>query len=397
MSGPASAAPPAPPSLPSWAIAALGATVGSLVYATHLYLYHRLQDQPASFPEELAEAAVHFGAWAALVPLVVALGRHWALIDRRWPSRLVLHLGLGLVVALVQLLLHTLLDQVLIHGWTGIATVLDEGRRFFVRTYYANLVVYLALVLGDGALTWARHRREREAELERHLTRAQLDALRQQLQPHFLFNALNAVSTLIADDPSAARTMVARLADLLRHALDERNAAEVPLWRELELAGSYLAIEQIRFGDRLTVAVDVPPAAHQALVPGLLLQPLLENAVRHGLAHRPGPGRIEVSARVQDAALLLRIVDRGAALRDGDGDRAHTDPRSGPPGASGVPSAADGIGLGNVRARLRHLYGDAQRLDLVREPRGTSVEVRLPLRFAAVAATEAATLAVAAR
>ena len=390
MSGPASAAPPSRRSLPPWAIAALAATVGSLVYATHLYLYHRLQDQPVSFPEELAEAAVHFGAWAAVVPLVLRASRRWELIDRRWPSRLLLHLGLGLVVALAQLLLHTLLDQVLIHGWNGVATFLDEGRRFFARTYYANVVVYLALVLGDGALAWARRRREREAELERHLTQAQLDALRQQLQPHFLFNALNAVSTLIADDPSAAQRMIARLAELLRLALDERNAAEVPLWRELELAGSYLAIEQVRFGDRLTVAVDVPPAARQALVPGLLLQPLLENAVRHGLARRPGPGSIEVTARVEDAGLRLRVVDRGAASPDGASDRVH-DTRSGRADASGV-AGGDRIGLGNVRARLRHLYGDAQRLELVPAADGTVVEVCLPLRFAAAAATEAAPL-----
>ena len=135
MSGPA-AAPSSPRSLPipPWAITALAAAVGSLVYATHLYLYHRLQGQPASFPEELAEAAVHFGAWAALIPLVLRLARRWELLERRWPSTLLLHLGLGLVVALVQLLLHTLLDQVFIHGWEGASPFLEAGRRFFVRT-----------------------------------------------------------------------------------------------------------------------------------------------------------------------------------------------------------------------------------------------------------------------
>ena len=153
--------------------------------------------------------------------------------------------------------------------------------------------------------------------------------------------------------------------------------------------GSYLAIEQVRFGDRLTVSVDVPPAARQALVPGLLLQPLLENAVRHGLARRPGPGSLEVTARVEDARLRLRVVDRAAAPRDTSSDPVHHT-RSGPHDASGVAGGGR-IGLGNVRARLRHLYGDAQRLELVPASDGTVVEVDLPLRFAA--GTEAAPLA----
>jgi len=378
MTDTAVAAPPSRRRLPSWAIA-VSAAVGSLVYATHLYLYHRLQYQPVSFSEELAEAAVHFGGWAALVPLVLRIGRRWELLDRRWPSRLLLHFGLGLVVALVQLLLHSLLDQVLIHGWQGAGTFLENCRIFFVRTYYANVVVYLALVLGDGALEWVRRSREREADLERHLTQAQLDALRQQLQPHFLFNALNAVSTLIADDPSAAQRMVARLAELLRQALDERNAAEIPLWRELELAGSYLAIEQVRFGDRLTVAVDVPAAARLALVPGLLLQPLLENAVRHGIGRRPGPGSIEVTATVEENTLSMRVVDR--AMSPGDGASEHVDDTEFDPRNATIESGGR-IGLSNVRARLRHLYGDAQRVELVRARDGTVVEVRLPLRFA---------------
>jgi hypothetical protein len=399
MSGPASDVPSSPPAMRSrerservakdaWAIAALLAALGSLVYATHLYLYHRLQGQADSFPQEVAEAAVHFGAWAALVPFVLTTGRRWELLDRRWPSRLLLHFGLGLAIALAQLILHTLLDQVLIHGRTDGAMFFDAGRRFFVRTYYANVVVYFALVLGFGGMTWARRRREREAELERHLAHAQLDALRQQLQPHFLFNALNAISTLIPEDPAAAQRMVARLADLLRNALDQRNAVEIPLWRELEIASSYLAIEQVRFGDRLSVMLDVPATARHALVPGLLLQPLLENAVRHGLAARPGPGTIEVTARVDDSRLNLRVVDRGVAPRD-DASRPVRDIGSDESGKGGGR-----IGLGNVRARLRHLYGDAQHLELSPGADGTVVEVSLPLRFAALAGGDPAPVSV---
>jgi two-component system LytT family sensor kinase len=378
MSDVGSLAPP-PRLAPSWALAAAAAAVGSLVYATHLYLYHRLQEQPASFTLELAEAAAHFGAWAVLVPLVWGLGRRWNLLDRRWPSRLLLHLGLGLLVALVQLLLHTFLDQLLIHGWHGATAFRDEGRRLFVRTYFANVVVYFGLVVGDGALSWARHRRAREAELARHLTQAQLDALRQQLQPHFLFNALNAVSTLVADEPAAAQRMIVRLAELLRQALDVRNAAEIPMWRELELAAAYLAIEHIRFGERLAVAIDVPPAVRLALVPGLLLQPLLENAVRHGVARRPGPCRIDIVARADGDVLTIRVVDCGVVFSDGAGNVAAAESERERDGSR----RRAGIGLDNVRARLRHLYGDAQRLELHDLPGGTAADVRVPLRVPA--------------
>lgn len=366
------ASPPAvSPALPPSLIASLAAAVGAVVYATHLYLYHRLQQEPASFPDELAEAAVHFGTWALLAPLVLRISRRWTLLDRRWPTRLLGHLACGLTVALAQLVLHTVFDQVLIHGWANGARIVDEGRRFFVRTYYANVIVYFALVVADGTFAWAQRRHAREAELERGLTQAQLDALRQQLQPHFLFNALNAVSTLVGDDPPAAQRMIARLADLLRHALDPRNAAEVPLARELELAGAYLAIEHVRFGDRLTLSLDIASAARHALVPGLVLQPLLENAVRHGLACRPGPGTIEIAARVEGATLRLRIADRGV-------ERPASPAASSPLDADG----GHGIGLANVRARLRHLYGEAQRLDVAFSAEGTTVDVRLPLRHA---------------
>lgn len=371
----ASASPLAP-----WQVAG-GATAGALVYATHLFLFHRLNGDAASFPREFAEAAVHFGAWAVLVPVVLRVARRWPLLDGRLLAPLLLHLAIALVVALAQLGLHTWLDRVLIHGWTGFATFLDEGRRFFARTYYANVVVYFVIVVADGSLAWARRRRAREAELETHLAVAQLDALRQQLQPHFLFNALNAVSTLVADDPSAAQRMIARLADLLRQALDPRNAGEVPLWRELELAASYLSVEQVRFGDRLVVEVDVPASARQALVPGLLLQPLLENAVRHGVALRPGPARITIAACVEGGMLQLQVTDRGRATgRE-------------PAPATPPPHAAGGIGLGNVRARLHHLYGDAQHLTLAPTADGTTVDIELPLRLAAVVGSDVASLA----
>jgi hypothetical protein len=349
-------------------VALLAWGAGAFVYATHLYLYHALQEEPSSFPFELAEASVHFGVWALLTPLVLRLAAVADLFDRRWARRLFLvHLPAALLVALAQLALHTVLDLALVHGgWHSTTQLADRFRSFFVRTYYANVVVYLALALGANAFAYVQRRRTREAELERHLAQAQLDALRLQLQPHFLFNALNAVAALVVEDPAAAQRMLARLADLLRLVLDARNAGTVTLARELELAAAYLAIEQVRFADRLTVSIDAAPEALDALVPGMLLQPLLENAVRHGIARKPGPGRIELHAAPAGDRLRLRVVDDGVGLDV-------------PPAARG--GEGDGIGLANVRARLERIYGADHEL-LLRRARGGGTEafVELPLR-----------------
>lgn len=367
------AVPPAPaplpgapwPRIPVAVTTTLAWAAGTLVYATHLYLYHRLQKQPDSFTLELGEAAAHFGVWALLTPVVLGLAARADLLDRRWPRRLAHHLPLALGLAALQLLLHTLLDHLLLHaGGLDLAAFAARLRGFFARTYYANVAVYFALVLGSNGLDLAQRRKSREAELERHLAQAQLDSLRRQLQPHFLFNALNAVSALIADDPTAAQRMVARLGELLRLALNQGSAAEVPLSRELELARCYLAIEQVRFGDRLHVDVEVEPGTEGALVPGLLLQPLLENAVRHGIARRPGPGRIEVRVRAAGGRLRLQVRDDGEGL-----------------GAAGGGAAGGGLGLANAQARLAGLYGAAQSLELRPLPGGgTEVVVELPLR-----------------
>ncbi|HEX5760855.1 MAG TPA: histidine kinase [Thermoanaerobaculia bacterium] len=349
----------------SWATTAALVTggwgVAAVVYASHLFLFHTARGARTTLGFQLLEAAAHFAPWAALTPLVLRLARQWPLLGPGWPARLLLHAAAGAGIALLQVLVHGALDYGLIHGaadgWQGLAA---RVVRLFSRTYYANLLVYLALVVGAAVAEQSRRARVREAELERGLTQAQLDMLRLQLQPHFMFNALNTISSLVMDDPAAAQRMIARLADLLRRALDPANAGEVPLAGELESARAFLAIEEVRFGERLEVLIASDPEAEAALVPGLLLQPLLENAIRHGIARRPGAGRLELRVERRGEWLRLSVWD--------DGPGSETPPRP-------------GIGLSNVTARLERLYGGRHRFAFAAPPRGgTEVVVEVPWR-----------------
>lgn len=220
------------------------------------------------------------------------------------------------------------------------------------------------IVLFAQAIEFYRRAQERErqaVELRERLTQAKLDALRSQLHPHFLFNTLNGAATLMHTDVDGADRMLTQLGDLLRATLAHGNAHEIPLGEELELLERYLAIMQVRFRDRLTVHLDVSGDTRSALVPAFLLQPLLENALEHGIAERPGPGRVDVRAVRDDGRLTIIVTD------DGPG-----------PGAD----ASSGIGIANTRERLAQLYGEAQ--DLTLGPAGARggarVSVSLPWR-----------------
>jgi LytS/YehU family sensor histidine kinase len=181
-----------------------------------------------------------------------------------------------------------------------------------------------------------------------------------QLQPHFLFNSLNAIAALVHTNPEGADEMLAALSELLRLTLETSGAQELPLQQELQFVERYLAIEHVRFGDRLRFDLDVPPDTHAAMVPTFLLQPLVENAVRHGLEPQSGAGLLTVRARREDRMLRISIADNGVGL--GNGTAKH-----------------EGIGLTNTRARLWALYRDQASLEL-RNADGLSVDIILPFR-----------------
>jgi two-component system, LytTR family, sensor kinase len=200
--------------------------------------------------------------------------------------------------------------------------------------------------------------RAEAAELHAQVTDARLNALRAQLNPHFLFNTLNAVSTLVDEDPPAARRMIARLSDLLRHTLREGDEQEITLARELEMLRLYLEIMQVRFQNNLEVSIETEPSLDEALVPNLVLQPLVENAFRHGIAQTQTVGRVTIRAVRDNGDLVLTVRDNGA----GPGKKVR-----------------DGVGLANTRARLTQLYGERQQLALTAvEGGGAVAEVRFP-------------------
>jgi hypothetical protein len=232
---------------------------------------------------------------------------------------------------------------------------------FFVIGF--RLPIYIALISAAHALLFYRRSKERERrslELEATLAKSRLEALTMQLQPHFLFNALNAIAALVHKNPDAADEMLAALSDLLRLTLETSREQELPLRRELEFVERYLMIEHVRFGDRLQFELDVAPETEAALVPTFLLQPLVENAVRHGLEPRSGSGKLVIRARRDNGSLRLSVEDNGVGLSEGKPGR-------------------EGIGLANTRARLHELYDGAANVELHNRD-GLTVELTLPFR-----------------
>jgi LytS/YehU family sensor histidine kinase len=209
----------------------------------------------------------------------------------------------------------------------------------------------------------SRTREKRAAQLETKLVEAQLKTLQGQLHPHFLFNTLHAISALIHRDADDADRMISRLSDLLRLTLEHEGTQEVSLKEELEFLQKYLEIEQIRFQDRLTVKFSVQPEVLDARVPTLILQPVVENAIRHGIGPLTGGGLVEVSARADGPMLWMQVRDTGAGLSE-----------------DALTALQKGIGLSNTRARLECLYGSRQRFEFSNAQGGLTVRIVIPLR-----------------
>jgi two-component system, LytTR family, sensor kinase len=305
-------------------------------------------------------------AWAALAPVVFTLGRHQRFERSGWLRPLVVHavasIGFatlhGVFVASVRVTLQSLwgLEP---RWWPSVV-------EHFFRNVDLHVPVYWGLLGLQHAVQYHREVRARDvaaAQVETRLVEAQLQALHRQVHPHFLFNTLHAISALVHRAPDKADLMIERLSDMLRVTLSPSASEEVPLRRELEFLQAYLAIEQVNFGTRLRVVQDVDPAVLDALVPSLVLQPLAENALRHGLAPLPRGGTLWVSARTDGAQLVLRVSD------DGRGLVTHGE------------TSGHGVGVSNTRARLEALHRQSATFSIrPRDGGGTDVVVRVPLR-----------------
>jgi LytS/YehU family sensor histidine kinase len=278
--------------------------------------------------------------------------------------------------------------NVLLNAWliAGEKSVMHPGkiltfsyllRMTGVHYFVTNVILYWFVVSAHQGWHYYRRYREHEvqtAELRRELVEAKLAALRMQLNPHFLFNTLHAVSALIHENPEAADRVVARLSELLRLSLDTSRPPEIPLREEMEFLDRYLEIEQTRFADRLTVEKSLEAETLDALVPCLLLQPLVENAVRHGIEPREEAGVVSISAQRSNGRLKLCVSDNGAGL-----------------GGKQEEPLQEGIGLSNTRSRLRHLYGEDFRVELrPRNTGGLDACVEIPYHTREARATESA-------
>jgi hypothetical protein len=294
--------------------------------------------------------------WTAFTPLIFLLAERYPIERAHWLRRLALHILFSVVIAVADSAIDRVICPLLApsSNWSF-------ARRFWGESFI-NVYSYFATLAAGLAIRFYRlyhDRRLRVSKLETELAVTKLRALEMRLRPHFLYNALHTIGGLVRTDqgPAAVR-MIAGLGDLLRHTLREDDAQEVPLSRELELTFRYLDIEQARFGDRLRVEVEIAPETADAHVPSLLLQPLVENAVRHGVASSTG-GQVVVRAYRDGDSLCLDVQDNGNGPRDEPGGR--------------------GIGLSTTRARLEQLYGSEHKLELERAATGGALaSVRIP-------------------
>ena len=351
---------------------ALGiASLLGLFSALLAYSFRLASRTPLSFWHVFPLNLSYWWAWAALTPFVFWMARRYRFGRRDFWRPMLAHLPAAALASLAHVMTMSLVAG-LLSGKLSWAWWLHDVRSSYWMSVDWEMVTYWALVGTSHALHYHAVLRQREiaaAQLEARLAEARLQSLQRQLHPHFLFNTLHSISALMHRDLVAADRMLALLGDLLRSSL-KVTAQEIPLKDELDLLGKYVEIEQTRFRDRLTVSYDIPGETLDARVPSLILQPLVENAIDHGIAPNRGRGHLEIWARRKGTQLWLEVRDDGVGLRDDV--------------LAGDLLTATGIGVSNTRSRLQCLYGAAHQFEFCRAGgRGLTVRVVIPWREAA--------------
>lgn len=328
-------------------------------------VYVAQRGEPIVWRDLLAGRFADWYSCALFTPIFFWMARRYPIDRQSWQRTVPLTLAVTSACVVIK---YAILVPV--EHWMGLS--LQSTVSSAISRNFANESMAFWAVIGVvHALEYNRRYREREvaaADLRARLSQAQLDALRSQIHPHFLFNTLHSISTLMHRDVDAADTMLTRLSDLLRLTMQHRGDNEITLRQELALVDRYIEIMRVRFGDRVTITQTVEPAALDALVPQFILQPLVENAFDHGIARTPGASCIVIDAVRSNGHLEISVSD------DGRG----TD-------ASAADGNKNGIGLTNTRLRLEQLYGSAQSMSLEKLPdRGTRVAIAVPWRLASV-------------
>jgi sensor histidine kinase YesM len=317
--------------------------------------------------------------WAALSPLIFLITRRFPIERNNALRHSLMHICACLSLAVLHRSVYLLIGRGLdVPAYHELSSLFEVFKTFVLFNLPTGFMSYGTILLISQAIRYYERFQQQElrasqlqtrlAQAQLEAARAQLQALKMQLHPHFLFNTLNSISALLDEDAEAAEEMLARLGDFLRLTLDSSGAQEVTLHEELEFLRCYLEIEQVRFGGRLAVDIEIDPPALEAQVPNLLLQPIVENAIRHGIAVRATPGRIGIRAGRADGVLRLEVTDNGPGLSS--------------PERSGI-QVKEGVGLANTRARLQQLYGPEHRLELSEAPGGgLRVALAVPFRTA---------------
>ena len=364
-----------------WAISFGVWTVVALAATGSVYELYRSRGFPMSFATTLGLEICQILTYAPLTPFAFALALRFPIQRGNWLRRSSLHLLFALIFSLA----HTALRFVTPYAawdsklgfvsgiWNSQTHLFEIKWQIFRNLALTNTVdditgTYVPIILVAHALSYYWRFRDREvqsAKLQMQIANSRLQALKSHLQPHFLFNTMHSISALMLTDVHSADKMMSRLSDLLRMSLENSEIQTTCLSRELEFAGSYLDIEKIRFEDRLNIVLDIAPETLDAQVPSLLLQPLVENAVRHGTSRLSAEGQIWIAASHDGNDLHLRVRDNG-------------------PGLTSAADASSGTGLGirTTRERLRTLYGDNQSLELHAMPTGgVQVSVKIPFHI----------------
>jgi signal transduction histidine kinase len=354
------------PRPPLWLFVVLFWLLLSVIYASQVML---MNPRPAEriIRTQLTWQSIHYLLWAPFTLLIWRVTRGWDIEAMGWRPFLVRHTALGFVVAIAQSLAVIAVAVPMLPTLAEPVSMIVSG---YVRgRMHLQLLIYAAIVATGQAFGFYNQYRERQlaaARLEAQLSAARLDSLRTQLQPHFLFNSLHSIASLArAGDTAGVVRLISGFSDLLRSLL-ESEASHHSLRQELELVDRYLDIQRVRFGDRLRATIDASAEAAAARVPMLIVQPIVENSLRHGFARRIEPGRVAVRARRDGSALVIEVEDDGEGLPAGF-----------------RLDAGSGTGLRNVASRLRGEFGPQQALEVASVPTGgVRVTIRLPYSHA---------------
>lgn len=339
-------------------------TVVGILYSLQSYYYRLQVNQQVEWLSILMVDTPYFVFWSFFTPIPFFFSKRFPFVKKNWLSLLVIHFMLAMVIAFIHSLIYMTFRMYVTSGSIAEIEIASVYINAIANFDYGILVYFVILLVLNVLEYYKRFQQEKtqNAELQAALISAQLNALKMKLQPHFLFNTLNSISVLIKDNPGKAGETVNRLSDLLRHVLNNVDDQFTELENEISFIRQYLAIEKVRFGDRLSVTIELDEGLKKVLVPSLLLQPIVENAIRHGIAKRRGKGVIDIKILKNGRFLYLDVSDNGVGYK----------PQR--------PESEKGLGLRITEDRLKSLFTDTYKMHITAvKSGGTKVSIQIPV------------------